>query len=83
VRPTVAARSVPSWQVPKVLFVAAVRSSSSLGHDLTHRFTAERFQLFLAGHLAMYLGAGVLLPLWEYQCVLRSAPGSVSCWGPR
>jgi signal transduction histidine kinase len=33
---------------------------------------AERFQLFLAGYLAMYFGAGVLLPLWEYQFVLRS-----------
>jgi signal transduction histidine kinase len=55
-----------------VLIVAAVRSSSLLGHDLTHRFTAERFQLFLAGHFAMYFGAGVLLPLWEYLYVLQS-----------
>ncbi len=52
--------------------LAAVRSSSLLGHDLIHRLKAERFQLFLAGHLAMYFGAGVLLPLWEYQYVLRS-----------
>ena len=65
-RPTTAAGSVPYWRVPKVLFLAAVRSSSLLGHDLIHRFTAERFQLFLAGYLAMYFGAGVLLPLWEY-----------------
>ncbi|MGB7114110.1 MAG: sensor histidine kinase, partial [Mycobacterium sp.] len=43
-----------------------------MGHDLVHRFTVERFQLFLAGHLAMYFGAGVLLPLWEYLCLLRS-----------
>ncbi len=71
-RPTTAAGSVPYWRVPKVLFLAAVRSSSLLGHDLIHRFTAERFQLFLAGYLAMYFGAGVLLPLWEYQYVLRS-----------
>ena len=52
--------------------LAAVRSSSLLGHDLIHRLKAERFQLFLAGHLAMYFGAGVLLPLWEYQYVLLS-----------
>jgi signal transduction histidine kinase len=71
-RPTTAAGSVPYWRVPKVLLLAAVRSSSLLGHDLIHRFTAERFQLFLAGYLAMYFGTGVLLPLWEYQYVLRS-----------
>ena len=71
-RPTTAAGPVPYWRVPKVLILAAVRSSSLLGHDLIHRFRAERFQLFLAGHLAMYFGAGVLLPLWEHQYVLRS-----------
>src|SRR5246127_5644034 len=71
-RPTTAAGSVPSWRVPKVLFLAAVRSSSLLGHDLVHRFTAERFQLFLAGHLALYFGAGVVLPLWQYLYFLRS-----------
>ncbi len=71
-RPTTAAGSVPYWRVPKVLFLAAVRSSSVLGHDLINRLKAERFQLFLGGHLAMYFGAGVLLPLWEYQFVLRS-----------
>jgi signal transduction histidine kinase len=31
-----------------------------------------RFQLFLTGHLAMYFGAGILLPLWEYEWVVRS-----------
>jgi signal transduction histidine kinase len=72
-RPTTAAGSVPYWRVPKVLFVAAVRSSSLLGHDLIYRFKAERFQLFLGyGYLAMYFGTGVVLPLWEYQYVLRS-----------
>jgi signal transduction histidine kinase len=71
--PTTAAESVPYWQVPKVLLRAAVRSSSLLGHDLVHRFMLERFQLFLAGHLALYLGAGVVLPMWEYLFVLRSA----------
>jgi len=71
-RPTTADGSVPYWRVPKVLLLAAVRSSSLLGHDLIHRFIAERFQLFLAGYLAMYLGTGVVLPLWEYQFVLRS-----------
>jgi signal transduction histidine kinase len=64
--------SVPSWRVPKVLLLAAVRSSSLLGHDLVHRFTAERFQLFLAGHLALYFGVGVVLPLWQYAYFLRS-----------
>jgi signal transduction histidine kinase len=71
-RPTTAAGSVPYWRVPQVLLLAAVRSSSSLGHDLIHRFTAERFQLYLTGLLAMYFGAGILLPLWEYKWVLRS-----------
>jgi signal transduction histidine kinase len=71
-RPTTEAGSVPYWRVPKVLFLAAVRSPSRLGYDLVYRFTAERFQLFLAGYLAMYFGTGVLLPLWEYQYVLRS-----------
>ena len=50
---TTAAESVPYWRVPKVLFSAAVRSSSLLGHDLINRFMAERYQLFLAGHLAL------------------------------
>jgi hypothetical protein len=71
-RPTTAAGSVPYWHVPKVLIRRAVRSSPSLGHDLIHHFTAERFQLFLTGHLAMYFGAGILLPVWEYKWVLRS-----------
>ena len=68
-----AAESVPSWRVPKVLLEAAVRSSSLLGHDLIHRFTVERFQLFLAGYFAMYFGAGVVLSLWQYLWFLRSA----------
>ena len=71
-RETTAAGSVPYWGVPKVLILAAVRSSSLLGHHLVHNLMAERFQLFLTGHLAMYFGAGVLLPLWEYGWVLRS-----------
>lgn len=72
--PAAATESVPpSWRAPKVLLNAAVRSSSLLPHDLVNRFTVERFQLFLSGHLAMYGGAGVLLPLWEYVWVLRSA----------
>jgi signal transduction histidine kinase len=70
--PTKSPESVPSWRVPKVLLDAAVRSSSELGHDLIHRFTVERFQLFLAGYLAMYFGAGVVLSLWQYVCFLRS-----------
>ncbi|MFZ1161975.1 sensor histidine kinase [Mycobacterium sp.] len=70
--PTTEAESVPYWRVPQVLLEAAVRSSSLLGHDLVNRFTVERFQLFLGGYLAMYGGAGVLLPMWEYLWVLRS-----------
>jgi signal transduction histidine kinase len=70
-RPPAAAGSVPAWRVPQVLMTAAVRSSSFLGHDLIHRLMAERFQLFLLGHLAMYLGAGVLLPLWQYAFFLQ------------
>jgi signal transduction histidine kinase len=72
-KPATAGGTVPYWQVPKVLLLAAFRSSSLLGHDLIHRFMTERFQLFLAGHLAMYFGAGVLVPLWEYQFVMRSS----------
>ncbi|HWX98667.1 MAG TPA: sensor histidine kinase, partial [Mycobacterium sp.] len=71
-RPTSAGGSVPYWRVPKVLFLAAVQSSSLLGHDLYHHLRAERFQLFLTGHLAGYAGAGILLPLWGYIWVLRS-----------
>jgi signal transduction histidine kinase len=71
-RSMTAARPVPYWRVPWVLLLAAVQSSSLLGHDLIHRLARERFQLLLTGHLAMYFGAGVLLPLWEYEWVLRS-----------
>jgi signal transduction histidine kinase len=67
-----AAGSVPYWGVPKVLLVAAVRSSSLLGHDLIHRLRAERFQLFLTSQLAVYSGCGVLLPLGLHKFVLRS-----------
>jgi signal transduction histidine kinase len=62
---------MPHWRVPKVLLTAAVRSSSVLGHDLINRFRAERFQLFLTGHLALWAScAGVLL--WEYVWILQS-----------
>jgi signal transduction histidine kinase len=67
---TTAAESVP-LRAPKILFFAAVRSSS-LGHDLIHRLRAERFELFLTGHLALWGGAAILLPLWEYIWLLRS-----------
>ena len=69
---TTAAGSVPYWRVPKVLLLAAVRSSSLLGYDLIDRFKAERFLLFLGGHLAWYFGLGILLPLWEYTWVVRA-----------
>jgi signal transduction histidine kinase len=42
-----------------------------LDHDLIHRFARERFGLFLT-FLAIYAGAGVLLPLGLYKWVLRS-----------
>jgi signal transduction histidine kinase len=71
-RRAAAAESVPYWRVPKLLSVAAVRSTSLLGHDLIHRYRAERFQLFLTGQLAMFFGAGVLLPVFEYTWVQRS-----------
>jgi signal transduction histidine kinase len=71
-REPTAAGSVPYWRVPQVLLLAAVRSSSLLGHDLIHHLRAERFQLFLTGHLAGYAGVGIVLPLWGYIWVLRS-----------
>ena len=63
---------MPYWGVPKVLILAAVRSSSLLGHDLIHRFAKNRFELFLTFWLAMYSGVGVLVPLGLYKWVLRS-----------
>jgi signal transduction histidine kinase len=71
-RPTTAAGSVPYWRVPKVLILAAVRSSSLLGHDLIHRFRAERLELLITVLLIVYFLGGVLLPLGEYAWVLRS-----------
>jgi hypothetical protein len=58
-----AAGSVPRWPAPKILLLAAVRSSSWLGHDLIHRFRAERFQVFLTGHLGLWASAAIVLPL--------------------
>jgi signal transduction histidine kinase len=43
-----------------------------LGHDLIHRFRAERFEVFLGGHLALWASAAIVLPLLEYTWVLRS-----------
>jgi signal transduction histidine kinase len=59
---------MPYWRVA----LAALRSSSSFGHDYFDRYKAERFQFFLAAFLASYFGAGILLPLWDYIWVLRS-----------
>jgi signal transduction histidine kinase len=64
--------SVPHWRVPQVLLKAAVRSSPLLGHDLINRYRAERFQLFVGGHLALWAGFGGVLPLVEYIWILRS-----------
>jgi len=43
---------VSAWRVPKTILHAAFRSSSPLGYDLVYRLRAERYQFFLAGHLA-------------------------------
>ena len=67
-RPTTAAGSVPYWRVA----LAALRSSSLLGHDYFDRFRAERFQFFFAAFLATYFATGVLVPLSAYIWVLRS-----------
>ncbi|OBI73526.1 sensor histidine kinase, partial [Mycobacterium sp. E740] len=64
--------SVPHWRVPQVLLNAAVRSSPLLGHDLINRYRAERFQLFVGGHLALWAAFGGVLPLLEYGWILRS-----------
>jgi hypothetical protein len=58
--------AMPHWRAPQVLLTAAVRSSSLLGHDLINRFRAERYELFLSGHFALWASAGVVLPLLEY-----------------
>jgi signal transduction histidine kinase len=63
---------VPSWRVPQVLLTAAVHSSDLLGHDLYRRFRAERYQVFLGGHLALWASAGVVLPLLEYAFWYRT-----------
>ena len=63
---------LPHWRVPQVLLTTAVRSSSLLGHDLINRLRAERYQLFLSGHLALWLSAGVVLPLLEYAFWYRT-----------
>jgi signal transduction histidine kinase len=65
-RLTSAAGSVPQWRATKTLLSTATRSSSLLGHDLIHRLRAERYQVFLSGHFALWASAGVVLPLLEY-----------------
>jgi hypothetical protein len=65
-KPPPAGAAMPSWRAPQVLLTAAVRSSSLLGHDLINRFRAERYELFLSGHFALWASAGVVLPLLEY-----------------
>jgi signal transduction histidine kinase len=67
--PTTAPMLLPT--APKTLLTAAVRSSSLLGHDLVYRLRAERYELFLGGHLALWAGFAIVLPLWEYFWVLR------------
>jgi signal transduction histidine kinase len=70
-RLTSAVGSAPQVRAPRTLAAAAFRSSS-LGHELMHRLQAERFELFLSGHLALWASAAILLPLWEYLWLLRS-----------
>ena len=61
-----AAASVPQLRAPKILLLAAFESSSWFGHDLITRFRAERYEVFLSGHLLAWSGAGIVLPLLEY-----------------
>lgn len=68
-----AAGAVPDWRTPKVLLLAAFRSSSWFGHDLIHRFRSERFEVFLTGHLALWASAAIVLPVFEYLWLFRSA----------
>ena len=63
---------LPSWRVPRVLLSAAVRSSPVFGHELINRFRTERYQIFLTGHMAMWAGGGIVLPLGEWLLILRS-----------
>ena len=64
--------AMPTWRAPQVLLTAALHSSSLLGHDLINRFRAERYELFLSGHLGLWLSAGVVLPLLEYAFWYRT-----------
>src|SRR5690348_8672775 len=71
-RPAGADEAIAHWRAPQVLLTAAVRSSSLLGHDLINRFRAERYELFLSGHFALWASAGVVLPLLEYVLWYRT-----------
>jgi signal transduction histidine kinase len=64
-RVTSAAGSVPQLRATRTLLSTALESSS-LGHDLIHRFRSERYQVFLSGHFALWASAAVVLPLLEY-----------------
>ena len=64
-RVTSAAGSVPQLRATRTLLSTAIESSS-LGHDLIHRLRAERYQVFLSGHFALWASAAVVLPLLEY-----------------
>jgi signal transduction histidine kinase len=64
--------SAPPVQAPRTLAAAARSSASLLGHDLLHRFRAERFEFFLSGHLALWASSAVVLPLWEYIALVSS-----------
>lgn len=64
--------SAPPVQAPRTLAAAARSSASLLGHDLLHRFRAERFEFFLSGHLGLWASSAVILPLLEYVGLLAS-----------
>lgn len=64
--------SVPRWEAPRTLIHGITRSASPLDRDLILRFQDERFQVFLVGHFAMWFGAGVLLPMFQYIWLQRS-----------
>ncbi len=71
VSPPTTGGALPSWRAPRTLIREIVQASLS-GHDLIDRFRAERFEVFITGHLAAWVSAGILLPVIEYIWVLRS-----------
>ena len=63
--------SIPRWDAPRIL-IQAITQSSPLDRDLVLGFQYERFQVFLVGHFAMWFGAGVLIPMFQFIWLQRS-----------